>query len=118
MANKYIRYSQNWNNKLDNWVYTSIRKHNDYFEHSQIYDALLQDKFYHTAQLLHKGVYKGIDIPEVRWWTDTGMSEAESIKIICSMHKVTIQEYYSNLWDVLYFKRLDAKNCTIKPPLG
>lgn len=121
MANKTIKYSYNWNNKLDNVVYIDIRKRNAYFEHSQHYDVFLQyqnnavppEKFFklhHTAQLLHKKVRLGKDITELEMWLTTGWSAAETVQILCRMHKISVTDFYESEWDINYWKRLGVKS--------
>lgn len=120
MANKTIKFSYNWNNKLCNTVYTTIRKRNPYFEHSEHFDVYLSQKdqnnpsekvlkLHHTAQLIHKKTVQGKDIRETEMWLDTGYSAAETVQIICRIHKISVTDFYESEWNVLYFKRLGVK---------
>ena len=77
--NKVIRFSHNWNNKLDNPIFTTIRSSNEaklkYYKEAIGYgfDVFLKKKKYCYAELQQVEEYLFDDIPEGLLMTDTGM---------------------------------------------
>ena len=110
MATENLIYSNNWNNKLDCTLWIDIRKHSTFFEMGKFFDVILKGIFKCRCQIIHKATVPGKDIHEVLLWLCTGYSAAETIKILCQMHKITPAEYYAKMWDVIYCKRIDRKN--------
>jgi len=81
--NKVIRFSHNWNNKLDNLIFTTIRNSNEaklkYYKEAIGYgfDVFLKKKKYCYAELQQVEEYLFDDIPEGLLMTDTGMQFSE-----------------------------------------
>ena len=80
-----IRFSHNWNNKLENKVFTTIRrwdagKADYYFENKgKTFTVLLNDKVFGTARLLDVVVDDINDVSEIQLILDTGLTRQEEI---------------------------------------
>lgn len=80
-----IRFSHNWNNKLGNMVFTTIRKWDvekaDYYFGSKgkTFTVLLNDKEFGTAKLVDVAIGNINDLPEVLLLLDTGLTRQEEI---------------------------------------
>lgn len=80
--NKQVKFSHNWNNKLDNDVFTTIRRYTPekyrYYMSSvgETFDVVLKEKLYNTAIL--EGLFvaeKFSDIHDCIIMLDTGMTD-------------------------------------------
>lgn len=88
MAPKNVRFSTNWNNKLDCKCFTTIRLHNDKkYVVGEIYDIYLNDEYRGPAKLLEKRKLHLQKINEFIARLDTGYSAAETKGILKKMYK-------------------------------
>jgi hypothetical protein len=73
-----IKFSHNWNNKLHNPIFTTIRKYDvlkaKYYKDliTQNFDILLQNKKIGNAKLINMEIIRFNDIPESLLHIDTG----------------------------------------------
>jgi len=76
--NPIIKFSNNWNNKLDNFCFTSVRKikspNFSYYQGSisKTFDVFLEGKLYTQAKLVSVSTYKFSNIPQLLLAIDTG----------------------------------------------
>ncbi len=88
MANLQIKFMHNWNDKLDNPLFTTIRNYNEnklvYYSESvgKVFSVLLKDKEYCRAELIDAWFYKIYDLPAPFIALDTGITDyPEAIKL-------------------------------------
>jgi len=111
MGNK-IRFTKNWNNKLDQKYFSTIRKFTKdkyfyYIEHKgEVFDVILNGKKHCEAKLVSVEERKFVDIPDALIMTDTGLPIKEGIGLL---FRFGIGEYVI----ILTFLRLD-ENETIQ----
>lgn len=76
--NPIIKFSKNWNNKLNNYCFTTIRLHNktkyDYYHKNigKMFDVFLEGKKHTRAKLVVLQTMKFEDIPKSLLSVDTG----------------------------------------------
>lgn len=82
MANlKTIKFSQNWNKKLDNHIFTTIRKKGYWVNHGDDVAIVLNDKVYKWARCIGKVEIPFIQICGSVIACDTGLIGTEAIKV-------------------------------------
>ena len=105
MTNK-INFLKNWNNKLSSDIFTTIRKHNDYFKEGQDYMIFLDGNPVFSACLQNKFTASLSTIPSTIIMTDTGYTYDKSIEIFRRMHKKEdTQDVLNMTFDLLVFKK-------------
>ncbi len=83
-----INFSYNWNGKLNNKAFTTIRLHNpNKYKVGNKYDIELKNQPKGIAQLKEKRVLSLNQLNEFVCYLDTGYSKAETISIIKRMYK-------------------------------
>ena len=76
--NPIIKFSKNWNNKLGNFCFTTIRLHDktkyDYYHKNigKVFDVFLNGQKYSQAKLVTLESIKFKDIPKILLAIDTG----------------------------------------------
>lgn len=84
----YIKFSYNWNNKLNCKSYTTIRPYNSIkYVLNFCYKIILNNEYLHTAQIVDIKNFKLKDITNFIAYIDTGYSKEETINIIQKMYK-------------------------------
>lgn len=87
-ASKIVKFSYNWNNKLHNKAFTTIRIHNPKkYIVGELYNIELNGRFQGKAILQEKRVLRTIQLNEFICFIDTGYNRQETIKIIKKMYK-------------------------------
>lgn len=80
-----IKFSHNWNDKLNHKIFTTIRKSNSnkfqyYFKNiGSRYDVILNNKTISNAVLLNVEKQKYIDLPKGLLYQDTGIDSIDLI---------------------------------------
>jgi hypothetical protein len=83
-----IKFSFNWNNKLTNKAFTTIRIHNPAkYKINTEYAIELKGEAKGTAILKDITILKGCNLNEFICYLDTGYSKAETTKILKRMYK-------------------------------
>jgi len=100
-----IKFSHNWNNKLDNSVFTTIRKFTEekyvYYDSNvnKIFDVLLNGKLKSKAKLIRIQVCPYLNIPEEVLVLDTGETNLISVQTIFEKFGLKyIQDKMITLW--------------------
>jgi len=112
MGNK-ITFIKNWNNKLDQKYFSTIRKFSKgkYFYYierkGEVFDVILNGKKHCEAKLISVETKLLVDIPDALIMTDTGLSLKEGVELL---FRLGIEQYVI----ILTFLRLD-ENETIQP---
>lgn len=89
---KTIKFSQNWNRKLDNEIFTTIRKAGYWIEHGDTVAIVLNDKVYKWAQCIGKNEIPFINICGSIIACDTGMIGAQALQLFESLGINTVSE--------------------------
>ncbi len=101
---KDIDFSYNWNNKLENNCYSTIRIHNEKkYVAEKLYNIYLKNEFLHVAKILKIKTFALHDLSDIMAYLDTGYDKEETIKIINKMYK---EKAYSLYYDFIILKRL------------
>lgn len=82
---KTIKFSTNWNRKLDNLIFTSIRKANHYVNNGDRVAIVLNDKLYKWAEVIAISECKFSEIGPVLLCLDTGYDYEGAIKLFDQM---------------------------------
>lgn len=82
---KTIKFSQNWNRKLDNIIFSTIRKENYYVELNDKVAIVLNDKLYKWCEVIAVATCKFIEIGPILLTLDTGYEYEAAIKIFDNM---------------------------------
>lgn len=84
-----IAFSFNWNNKLNNTYFTSIRQENltNYIIGKE-YQVLLNKQLIKSAILIDIKKFKIKDLTDYMACLDTGYSKEESLNIFSKMYKI------------------------------
>lgn len=87
---KNIKFSTNWNNKLDCKCFTTIRLNNDKkYRVGEIYDIYLNEKYLGKAELIEKRKIHLQKINNFIAYLDTGYSAAKCKDMLKRMYKNT-----------------------------
>ena len=82
-----INFSTNWNNKLTNRAFTTIRIHNERkYNIGGVYQIMLKNKPLGTATIRKIHVIKANQITDCMSFLDTGYSVPETINILRKMY--------------------------------
>lgn len=85
---KKIKFSKNWNNKLDCDYYTTIRVWNpNKYQVNENYEIILNDKIKHVATIVD---VKKIFFKDINNWIsrlDAGLTEQEFKAMMCKMYQ-------------------------------
>jgi hypothetical protein len=83
-----IEFSYNWNGKLNNKAFTTIRLHNGRkYRAGKTYQIILKGEKIGTAMLKDKRVLLLEQLNEFICYIDTGYSKGETITILTRMYK-------------------------------
>lgn len=82
---KTIKFSTNWNRKLDNLIFTTIRKANHYVENRDQVAIVLNDKLYKWAQVIAISECKFSEVGPVMLMLDTGHEYNAAVEIFEKM---------------------------------
>lgn len=104
-----IRFTTNWNKKLDNNVFSTIRLQNfKKYQVGQTYDIRITEhgtekSFKAICVYIHHFYLK--NLPEGTAWLDTGYSRAETITIIEKMYKNSDVNVHEVPFSLILLKR-------------
>lgn len=108
-----IKFSTNWNNKLDSLYYTTIRLGSFKYHVGRDYDITLKEKHLHIAQLKIIRIRKLWDIDEHEFMLDTGYDKMESINMLIGMYPKV--EWKDQRVFYMVLKRIDLYNKSTQP---
>jgi len=89
---KTIKFSKNWNKKLDNEIFTTIRKKEYWINHGDNAAIVLNDKVYKWVTCIGKVELPFINICGSIIACDTGMFGKEALQIFENMGINTLSE--------------------------
>jgi hypothetical protein len=115
---KIIKFSYNWNNKLNCNFFTTIRKRNNYYVAGDIYKVFCNEKFCFEAKIIHISTLQIADLTEKISLHDTGYPLSETKIMLQRMHHLEhnfIDEFEIS---IIYFLRVNPiKNMPVIPEL-
>lgn len=120
MSNDKIRFSYNWNNKLDNKAFTTIRAHNPAkYIAGKTFDIELNGNTKGVAILKEKRTIHPDQLNDFICYLDTGYSRKETINILQRMHKnMNPQTAMFDLCLLVYTKPNKPETKEIQQTLG
>jgi hypothetical protein len=77
-----IKFSKNWNHKLSNDIFTTIRLQSDYYYKGAQYQVILNDQLLYNAVCIDVVLYSFEGIPDYVLMTDTGYSDPATARDI------------------------------------
>lgn len=101
-----IKYTTNWNNKLDCKHYTTLRIYNPIkHQRGKIFDVFINSKLKHKAEII--GVKKGYlkDLGSYDCYLDTGYSKQETISLMQKFYPKI--DFKHQLVVLLLFKKIE-----------
>lgn len=112
MSNDKIRFSYNWNNKLDNKAFTTIRVHNPgKYIAGKTFDIELNESPKGVAILKEKRTIHPDQLNDFICYLDTGYNRQETISILQRMYKnMNPQTALFDLCLLVYLKSDEPKN--------
>ena len=106
--NPIIKFCKNWNNKLDNFCFTTIRNRNDrtfkYYSDNldKVFDVFLKGQRYTQARLISVTLYEFHNIPQIILAIDTGkVNYTENFDIF---KKFGMYDHYAPMMILLFEK--------------
>lgn len=82
-----INFSFNWNNKLDNKAFTTIRLHNpNKYRQGLIYRIELKGEFKGRAEMKIISTFRAGQLNEITCYLDTGYNKRETLGILQKMY--------------------------------
>jgi hypothetical protein len=88
MEKNIIRFSYNWNGKLNNRVFTTIRLHSSKkYRAGQTFHIELKGKVILTATIIDKYITTLTDLTDYVCYLDTGYNKADTLGIFRRMYK-------------------------------
>lgn len=89
MSNERLNFSYNWNNKLDNKCFTTIRCVDwNKYRAGKVKRVFLNNTFIKSVEIIEIRVFKLLELNEWFASIDTGYSRSETIDILCRMYKL------------------------------
>jgi hypothetical protein len=87
--NKYIKFSNNWNNKLNSKAFTTIRIFNnsEYYKEGEIYDIKYQEKTIFQAKIIETKKIHASKLPSFITYLDAGFNRKEFMQIMEKIYK-------------------------------
>ena len=106
-----IKFSYNWNNKLDNKFFTSIRLHRPsrFFKGSNLVLSIKEGKEFKKTNIVEVIDLKLIKFSEISDWLfmiDTGYSAEEARQIFYNMYKKKVENVSDALFDLILLKKI------------
>jgi hypothetical protein len=102
---KTIKFSRNWNNKLDACYFTTIRLVHK-FTAGETVEILLDKKTKCLAKVVEHKVIQFIDISDWMWMLDTGMNPDKAKAYIRSVYKEYVPDWNAQRMSVLLLERV------------
>lgn len=87
MQNERLDFSYNWNKKLENKCFSTIRIFNKKYFIGNLFDVFLNDKFLFTAKIKFEKSFFMNQLNEPMSYLDTGYSKNETLDILKKMYK-------------------------------
>ena len=98
-------FSNNWNNKLGNKAFTSIRLHNDLrYVVGDIYEVVLKGEPQGLVRLISKRFLLIDEIDDFVSYIDTGYNAQETIRLLKTMYKNKDIDWDTQFLDVCLFR--------------
>lgn len=107
---KQLKFSTNWNNKLDCQCYTTLRLSGD-FQIGETVEVWHQKRFMHHGKIIDKKVINMDKINEWIAFIDTGYSRQECIQILRRMYKDITDEQWQS--QNIYFYLIQAQKTPV-----
>jgi len=116
MNRKTIKFSYNWNGKLDCLFFTTIRIHS---YNAYLYgETVTVERTYEKsgdntslALIVHKDTMRLKNIPEYTFFTDTGYNKDNSIRMFENMYKNRgIENLRESYFDIIVLKNIKEPN--------
>ncbi len=106
MATDLISFSFNWNNKLQNKAFSTIRIHNPKkYQIGKMYKIELKGEALGTAVIQEIRVLKADQLNNFICFLDTGYSRTDTLNILAKMYKIeNIQTAYFDFCLLVYTK--------------
>jgi len=104
---KELKFSYNWNNKLDCKAFTTLRLSNKYFIGDEL-EVILNKKVLYNATIIDKKTFKMKDITDWVAYIDTGYDKNECTKILERMYSKRPIEW--NTQDIHFYLIKRNKN--------
>lgn len=111
-----LKFSYNWNNKLNCNFFTTIRKDNPLFQSNEVFNIIVNDNTVFTAKILHVFHCTVASLTECQCLHDTGYSKAETRAILSKMHHIDMTEIDNFMIALIYLARVHPIRNTIVTP--
>lgn len=85
-----IKFSYNWNNKLNCNFFTTIRKVNPMHKIGEVYQIMINETPVFTAKIIHLSRCHVENLSESQCLQDTGYAKAETRAMLAKMHHIDI----------------------------
>jgi len=103
-----LKFSTNWNKKLDTKAFTTFRMHNPmHYQVGKCFTVTVQGKPYCNAKLISIKTMKLGEVDEFQARLDTGYPKHQFVGMIKKMYKSKALRFDTQLFDLLLFERLD-----------
>jgi len=89
-----VKFSQNWNKKLNCNSFTTIRKISNFYVHGNEYNIMLNADVIKQCKLIEINVIRPELLNHTMWRIDTGLSKEESLEIIKRFYGEIPEEMY------------------------
>jgi hypothetical protein len=110
MHSPVIRFSQNWNKKLDTAAFTTLRLHNPMrHQRLQVFKVMINSQHYCNAKLIAVKPMKLSEVDEYTARLDSGLPKHKFVEAIKRMYKSKGLMYDKQLFDLLLFERMDSQ---------
>ena len=109
-----INFSSYWNgnkyhHKLMNHYFSTIRLRNSQkWIVGKTLPIYIKKKYIKTAEILSVINIRLADLPDVYYYLDTGYSKKESIKMICTMYRLTEVEVNEKIFSMITFRTVEG----------
>lgn len=103
MSNKIISFSTNWNNKLENKAFTTIRRNNYYYQIGETYQIELNGQNKGIAKIKRKWTLKAENLNDLTCYLDTGYDKEATIELLKKIYKnIDLQKQQFDLILLIY----------------
>ena len=102
---KELKFSRNWNGKLNTEFFTTVRLASNYWQQGEYY-RIMHDGFCFRGLILKKSSLLLNDIPEYTAYLDAGMPVAKFKEMIYRMYQDKVKDWNRQLLDVLLIQNI------------
>lgn len=102
---KELKFSRNWNGKLNTEFFTTVRLASNYWQEGEYY-RVMHEGFCFRGLIIKKTQLLLRDLPEYTCYLDAGMSADRFREMMFQMYSGKVQDWGTQLMDILLIRNI------------